>query len=114
MIKHFFVNEEIPAKEVGLGVHRKILSYHDNLMVCEVTFEAGSIGALHSHPHEQCTYIVSGEFEFTIGDEKKIVRAGDSMYKEPNILHGAVCLKAGKLLDIFTPCREDFLEKEDK
>ena len=113
MIQHFFVNEEIKAKEVGEGVHRKVLSYNDNLMVCEVTFEKGSIGAMHSHPHEQCTYIISGEFEFTIGGEKKIMRAGDSMYKEPNILQGAVCLKAGKLLDIFTPCREDFLEKKE-
>jgi quercetin dioxygenase-like cupin family protein len=35
--------------------------------------------------------------------------AGDSTYKQPDIEHGAVCLEAGVLLDIFTPCRQDFL-----
>lgn len=109
MIKHYFVNEEIEGKEVSPGVFRKVLSYNDNLMVCELHFMEGSVGTLHSHPHEQCTYIISGLFEFNIGGEKKILGAGDSTYKEPQIVHGAVCLKEGKLIDIFTPCREDFL-----
>ncbi|HCG8850324.1 TPA: cupin domain-containing protein, partial [Vibrio parahaemolyticus] len=71
--------------------------------------EEGAIGAMHSHPHEQLTYVLSGEFEFTIGDEKKIVKTGDTMYKEPNIEHGCVCLKAGVLIDTFTPMRKDFV-----
>ncbi len=62
-----------------------------------------------SHPHEQLTYVLSGEFEFTIGDEKKIVKAGDTMYKQPDIEHGCVCLKAGVLIDTFTPMRKDFV-----
>lgn len=53
--------------------------------------------------------MLSGEFEFTIGDEKKIVKTGDTMYKEPNIEHGCVCLKAGVLIDTFTPMRKDFV-----
>lgn len=109
-IQHFFMNKEIQEEDLKNGIKRKILSYNDNLMVCEVVFEKGAVGAMHKHPHEQCTYILEGSFEFTIGDEKRIVKAGDSMYKEPNILHGAVCLEAGKLLDIFTPQREDFIK----
>ncbi|MBE4223451.1 cupin domain-containing protein, partial [Vibrio parahaemolyticus] len=80
-----------------------------NMMSVEVHFEEGAIGAMHSHPHEQLTYVLSGEFEFTIGDEKKIVKTGDTMYKEPNIEHGCVCLKAGVLIDTFTPMRKDFV-----
>ncbi|MCV6038519.1 cupin domain-containing protein, partial [Escherichia coli] len=34
---------------------------------------------------------------------------GDTMYKEPNIEHGCVCLKAGVLIDTFTPMRKDFV-----
>lgn len=109
-IKHFFMNEEIEATDLNNGIVRKILSYNDNLMVVEASFETGAIGTMHSHPHEQCTYILEGSFEFTIGDEKRVVRAGDSMYKEPDIVHGAICLEKGKLLDIFTPHRADFLK----
>ena len=72
-------------------------------------FEKGAVGTLHSHPHEQITYVLSGEFEFTIGDETKIVKAGDALYKQPDIIHGCTCLSEGVLLDNFTPMRKDFV-----
>ena len=81
------------------------------LMHVEVHFEEGAEGAMHSHPHAQTSYILEGEFEFTIDKEKKIVRKGDTMYDEPNVLHGCRCLKKGIVLDTFSPIREDFLKK---
>lgn len=108
-MQHFYYNKESVAKSAGPGVTRKILSYSDQLMVCELTFEEGAVGSLHSHFHEQQTYIVSGEFLFTVGDEQKVVGPGDCIRDEPEVIHGTVCLKAGKLIDIFTPARQDFL-----
>ncbi len=110
MIKNYFFSHEQQAVEVAPGVTRKILSYNDNLMVCEIAFEKGAVGALHSHFHDQCTYVLSGKFEMQIGEQKEILCAGDSTYKQKNIVHGAVCLEAGSLLDIFTPKRDDFLD----
>ncbi len=109
-LRNYFSGDEIALEDLGGGVKRKITACHDNLMCVEVHFEKGAVGAMHSHPHEQITYIISGEFEFNIGGDKKILKAGDSTFKQPDIEHGAVCLKAGVLLDIFTPCREDFLK----
>lgn len=97
-------------EDQGGGVKRKILAYGDALMQVEVHFEKGSVGAMHSHPHSQLTYVLEGEFEFTIGSEKKIVRKGDTLYKIPDIPHGCVCLEKGILLDTFNPYREDFLK----
>ena len=102
-VKHYFIGKEIEARDCDPGVTRKILAHSDNL-----------IGKLHEHFHEQCTYIISGKFEFNIGGEKKIIGPGDSTYKEPHIVHGAVCLEEGVLLDIFTPARKDFLKTEGK
>ena len=107
----FVFNNEIPFEDLGSGVKRKILAYGDGLMLVEVHFEEGAVGALHSHPHTQITYVIEGEFEFTIGDEKKTVKTGDSMYDCPSVEHGCKCLKKGILLDVFTPIREDFLGK---
>ncbi len=109
MIKNYFFNSEIEAVEVAQGVKRKILAYSDKLMVCELEFEKGAVGALHEHFHDQCSYVISGKFEFDIGGDKMVVSAGDSTYKQPHIIHGAVCLEKGKLIDIFTPQRDDFL-----
>lgn len=107
---NFVFGDSAPLKPAGEGVLRKVLAYSDDLMLCELHFETGAIGSLHSHPHQQITYIVSGAFEFNVNGIKRIVRGGDSLYKEPNVVHGAVCLEAGVLLDVFTPMRDDFVQ----
>lgn len=93
----------------GEGVTRRVLAYSDSLMCVENTFQKGAVGSLHSHPHTQITYVVSGVFDFTIGEETRTVRAGDTLLKEDGVRHGCVCREAGILLDIFTPMREDFV-----
>lgn len=97
-------------EELGGGVSRKVLAYGDDLMQVMVFFEQGAVGAMHSHPHTQLTHVLSGAFEFTIDGEVRVVKAGDTLYKTPNIPHGCVCLEKGVLLDTFTPCREDFIK----
>ena len=102
-------HEQAQAQSGGEGVIRRVLAYSDVLMCVENTFEKGAIGKLHSHPHTQITYVVSGEFCFTIDGEERIVRAGDTMLKEDGVIHGCTCLEAGILLDIFNPMRADFV-----
>lgn len=108
-VKNHFPADENTIDDLGGGLTRKIAAYNDNLMCVEVHFETGTVADLHRHPHEQITYVISGRFEFTVGDKTYTVGAGDSLYKQPNILHGAKCIEAGTLLDLFTPHREDFL-----
>lgn len=108
-VKNLFRGTECARTQVADGLSRKVGAFNDNLMIVEVHFDAGTVAPLHHHIHEQITYVISGKFEFTVGDETYIVAAGDSLYKQPNIVHGAVCLEAGMLLDVFTPHREDFI-----
>lgn len=96
-------------ENVGEGVVRRILAYNDGLMCVENTFEKGAVGKLHSHPHTQITYVVSGKFAFTIDGEEHTVSTGDTLLKTDSVVHGCVCLEAGILLDIFNPMREDFV-----
>lgn len=105
-----WVFHEDAVPEEANGVTRRVLAYSDDLMVVENTFERGAVGALHSHPHTQITYVVSGKFEFEIDGEKHVVQAGDTMLKRDGIIHGCVCLEPGILLDTFTPYREDFVQ----
>ena len=102
-------NQEIDLEKCGEGVERKILAYTDELMCVENHFQKGAVGALHSHPHTQITYVVSGQFEFEINGEKRVVNPGDSMLKKDGIVHGCVCLQEGILLDIFNPMRKEFV-----
>jgi quercetin dioxygenase-like cupin family protein len=103
--------DDCPFEDLGSGERRRILAHGGGLMQVEVQSEQGTVGPMHSHPHEQLTYVLSGEFEFTIGSDTRVVRAGDTLYKRPGIEHGCVCLRGGTLLDTFTPQRQDFLAK---
>lgn len=67
---------ETEGQAAGEGVERRVLAYCDDVMCVENRFVKGSIGAMHSHPHTQITYVVSGVFEFTIDGEVHTVKAG--------------------------------------
>ena len=96
-------------QQAGEGVVRRVLAYSGQLMCVENTFAAGAVGALHSHPHTQITYVLSGVFAFTIDGETRTVRQGDTLLKEDGVEHGCTCLEAGALLDIFAPMRDEFV-----
>ena len=108
--KVFLIGDEIEWEVVGEGVKRKILGYDDKIMLVNVHFETGGIGTLHEHYHSQVTYIASGQFEFTIGGETKLLKGGDSFYVPPHVVHGCVCVETGLLIDVFSPMREDFMQ----
>lgn len=105
----FTFNNDIIATDCEPGVRRKILSYSDQLMMCEISFEKGAKGNFHRHEHLQITYIAKGSFEFTIDGETKVVKQGDSVYMPSGAEHGVTCLEEGILVDVFNPMRQDFL-----
>lgn len=102
-------HEDAEPQQAAEGVVRRVLAYAEDAMCVENVFETGSVGALHSHPHTQVTYIVSGRFRFTVGDKTYEVKAGDTLLKKDGVVHGCVCLEAGKMIDFFTPMRKDFV-----
>jgi quercetin dioxygenase-like cupin family protein len=106
----FQIETETTWEDLGNGVQRKIYGYDDKIMLVKAKFEAGAIGPLHEHYHVQVTYVESGVFEMTIGDEKKIIRKGDGYYVPPHAVHGCVCVEPGVLIDVFAPHREDFIK----
>jgi len=105
----FNYNSEATVTPCEPGVTRRVLSYAENLMMCEITFEKGARGNFHRHPHEQITYIAEGSFSFTIDGETKTVNKGDSVYMPSDSEHGVTCLEAGKLVDVFSPMRKEFV-----
>ena len=92
---------------------RRVMAHNEDLMLVEMTFHKKSNDPnMHSHPHKQVVCITEGKFEFIIeGKDNVVLEPGDSIYVEPNVMHGANVLADGsKLLDIFTPRRDDFLK----
>ncbi len=100
---------DFPVVTTSEGVTRQVLADHPDLMLVAFRFKEGGEGALHDHPHVQSTFVESGRFRFTLGDETREVGPGDSFVVPSGLTHGCVCLEAGRLVDCFTPRRDDFL-----
>jgi quercetin dioxygenase-like cupin family protein len=109
-VKVFIENREVPWEIVAPGMRRKIMAWDERLMVVKVEFEKGAVGTLHQHHHSQITHVENGIFEVEIDGGKKVLTTGDAFYIPSNVMHGAVCLEAGVLIDIFSPMREDFID----
>ncbi|MEO1253582.1 MAG: cupin domain-containing protein [Bacteroidota bacterium] len=106
----YLLTDEMDWEELGGGVSRKFLGFDNQIMMVQVKFEKGAVGSPHHHFHTQATYVAAGKFEFEVDGEKQIVKAGDGVYIQPNLVHSAVCLEEGMLIDVFSPVREDFLD----
>jgi len=103
------MTDKYPEVSPDQGVLRQVLSENPTLMVVSFKFEEGAVGKLHSHPHVQSTYVEAGRFKFTLDGKSSEVGPGDSFVIPSNAEHGCVCLEAGRLVDTFTPRRDDFL-----
>ena len=104
--------DRTPCESVGEGQTRQLCGYDDSILMARVEFEAGAVGDLHSHTHSQVSYVQSGEFDVSIDGVDTRLGPGDSFYIAPNLRHGAVCRKAGILIDVFSPVRDDFLGED--
>ena len=103
------INQESPYQQLDPGVERKILAAGGSLMTAQFRFQKGAIGALHSHPHEQVGYVVSGSVDLTLDGKTQTLRSGDSYYVPSGLVHGVKALEETVLIDVFTPQRQDFL-----
>ena len=105
--------EEVPFEQVREGLKRKII-HLDHLMTVLLDFTDGPWDAPeppHSHPHEQTSYVAAGEIIFYCEDEaNQHLRAGDMFYVPSGKKH---CIRLvssyARLVDSFSPIREDFL-----
>lgn len=98
-----------PVIPTDPGVTRQVLADSAELMVVAFTFEKGAEGKLHSHPHVQATFVAEGRFAFIVDGYEHELGPGESLIIPSGARHGCHCLAPGRLIDTFTPRRDDFL-----
>ena len=103
-----FYNKDATLVNPLSGVTRRTLAQSQSLMLCEFTFDAHVTIPIHTHPHEQVGYVANGHVEMTIDGEKYELNEGDSYCAPPNVPHGVYTLAESKIIDTFSPPREDY------
>ena len=80
-----------------------------NVMLCDVTLRPHSESPLHSHPSEEMSIIIEGEFDMKIGDESQLLKKGDVYHIPPGTIHGGVTHEQRTvMISVFSPPREDY------
>ncbi|MEV5885333.1 cupin domain-containing protein [Streptomyces sp. NPDC052020] len=102
--------EEVKGREAFPNLTRRVLAHNDKLMLVEHVMEKGSVFPLHSHPHEQLAYLVSGHIRVRAGDEEFEAVGGDSFVVRGGVEHQVHAIERSVALDVFTPFREDYAE----
>ncbi len=104
----FTVLASLPVKEIFGGTIRGHYAHMDRLTFGEVELATGTVLPLHQHPHEQISYVISGRFEFTVGNETQVLEPGMAAIIPSGISHGGRTLTACRVIDVFSPVREDY------
>ena len=105
----------IPLEKVSPLLDRRLIS-GERIMIAHVYLKKGCIVPSHQHDNEQITYILEGKLRFWIGEEEKMtidVGAGEVLTLPPNVVHKAEALQDTLDVDVFSPPRQDWLEKTD-
>ena len=114
-VTHFRWND-MPIEEVSGGLSRRLIT-GDRMMLAHVYLKKGCIVPRHSHENEQITYILEGGLRFWIGaDESQTldVMPGEVLHIPSGVPHKAEALEDTLDVDIFSPPRQDWLDKTDE
>ena len=111
----FYRWDSMKKERVSDMLERRLIT-GDRMMLAHVYLKKGCIVPKHSHENEQLTYILEGALKFWIGDdgaEEITVSAGEVLLIPSNIPHKAEALEETLDVDVFSPPRQDWLEKKD-
>jgi quercetin dioxygenase-like cupin family protein len=107
--------DDMPKENVTEMLDRRLIT-GERMMLAHVYLKKGAIVPRHAHENEQLTYILEGALRFWIGEDESEtidVRAGEVLHIPSNVPHKAEALEDTLDVDIFSPPRQDWLDKSD-
>jgi quercetin dioxygenase-like cupin family protein len=111
----FYRWDSMKKERVSDMLERRLIT-GDRMMLAHVYLKKGCIVPKHSHENEQLTYILEGALKFWIGEDgvrEITVRAGEVLLIPSNVPHKAEALEETLDIDVFSPPRQDWLDKKD-
>ena len=111
----FYRWDSMKKERVSDMLERRLIT-GDRMMLAHVYLKKGCIVPKHSHENEQLTYILEGALKFWLGEDgarEITVSAGEVLLIPSNVPHKAEALEETLDVDVFSPPRQDWLDKKD-
>jgi quercetin dioxygenase-like cupin family protein len=106
---------DLPEEALKGTITRRLIAA-ERMMIAQIVLKKGDDVPKHSHHNEQITYVLTGKLRMLLGEHGEreiIVGAGEVLVIPPNLPHAAVALEDTLDVDVFSPPREDWLNKSD-
>lgn len=107
--------DDLPRETLKEGLDRRLIS-GERVMIAHIYLKKGTVVPLHRHDNEQLTYVLEGALQLWLGDddeETHVVRSGEVLHIPSNLPHRAEALEDTLDVDVFSPPRQDWLQKTD-
>ena len=111
MLKHI-AWKDVEVEHVNPLFDRQLIT-GENIMFARILLKKGMVVPEHSHHNEQLTFVAEGALKFWIDGKELVVRTGEVLCIPPHMPHKAEALEDTIDMDIFSPPREDWLNKSD-
>jgi quercetin dioxygenase-like cupin family protein len=103
----FHLFSDIETKEIAPGFFSKLIHTGTNT-INFIEVKAGCSAPHHQHMNQQCAFAIEGQFELTVNGVPQILEPGLFAIIPPNAWHSGIAITDCKLVDIFSPPREDY------
>ena len=107
--------DRIPKERMTAQIDRRFV-HGERAMVAQVFLKKGAVVQTHTHESEQITYILEGALRLWIGangEQDVTVHAGEILTIPSNVPHRAEALEDTLDVDVFSPPRQDWIDKTD-
>ena len=103
---------DVPSEQITGAIARRFIT-GDGVTIARFELKQGGVVPTHSHVSEQFSIVLSGVLLFKIDGQETIVRTGEVMQIPGNVAHEVEVLEDTLVMDVFSPIRQDWIDKTD-
>lgn len=103
-----------PWIDLAPGIRRRTVTHGATMYQMLAELKAGSVMPPHQHPQEQIIHILSGRMKVNVGNDSRVLGPGDSHYLASNVPHGVETLEDTRVLDTFSPPRDEYIALDEE
>ena len=103
---------DMPSEQLNPATARRYLTA-ERVTIARFELKRGGVVARHSHENEQVSCVLSGLLKFKLGGQEVLVGAGENLQIPSWLEHEVEVLEDTLVIDVFSPVRQDWIEKRD-
>jgi unsaturated pyranuronate lyase len=103
---------DVPNEQINSAIERRFIT-GDSVTIGRFELKQGGVVPPHSHANEQISIVLSGALLFKMEGQETVVRAGEVMQIPGNVVHEVDVIEDTLVVDVFSPVRQDWIDKTD-